>query len=105
MAAQHDSARDRRETGTPFDASISLCLAVSWAIYAEQIHQGERSSRYRRGELVSVGDRYFFPLGERAHLKCPRVTRNGHRLRAFTEKGFLQEESATRGDLVTREDE
>lgn len=64
--------------------------------YAEQINQ-ERSPRFRQGELVSV-ETVILPVGERA----PHVPDDTKRtpLRVFT-KGFLQEESAKRGDKVT----
>jgi hypothetical protein len=75
------------------DLPVPRCILGN---YAEQIHQ-ERDHRYRRGELVSV-ETVILPVGERA----PQVPDDTKRtpLRAFT-KGFLQEESATRGDLVT----
>ncbi|MGI6507551.1 MAG: 2-amino-4-oxopentanoate thiolase subunit OrtA [Saccharofermentanales bacterium] len=57
--------------------------------------EGDR--RYKKGELVSV-EKVILPVGERA----PQVPDDTKRtpLRAFT-KGFLQEESAKRGDTVT----
>ena len=75
------------------DLPVPRCILGN---YAEQIHQ-ERDHRYRRGELVSV-ETVILPVGERA----PQVPDDTKRtpLRAFT-KGFLQEESATRGDRVT----
>ncbi len=75
------------------DLPVPRCILGN---YAEQIHR-EGDRRYKKGELVSV-EKVILPVGERA----PQVPDDTKRtpLRAFT-KGFLQEESAKRGDTVT----
>jgi hypothetical protein len=75
------------------DLPVPRCILGN---YAEQIHSG-RDHRYRRGELVPI-ETVVLPIGERAP-QVPDDTKKTP-LRAFT-KGFLQEESATRGDRVT----
>ena len=75
------------------DLPVPRCILGN---YAEQIHSG-RDHRYRRGELVPI-ETVVLPIGERAP-QVPDDTKKTP-LRAFT-KGFLQEESATRGGRVT----
>ena len=75
------------------DLPVPRCILGK---YSEQIHR-KGDHRYKNGELVSV-EKVILPVGERA----PQVPDDTKRtpLRAFT-KGFLQEESAKRGDTVT----
>ncbi|HHW94284.1 MAG TPA: NADP-binding protein [Clostridiaceae bacterium] len=75
------------------DLPVPRCILGN---YAEQVHR-TRDRQFLRGELVSI-ESVILPVGERA----PQVPDDTQRtpLRVFT-KGFLQEESARRGDTVT----
>jgi len=75
------------------DLPVPRCILGN---YADQVRRA-RKHRYLRGDLVSI-ETVILPVGERAP-QIPEDTKKTPLL-AFT-KGFLQEESALTGDIVT----